>query len=39
MRVNHFGGLKKIQEYYSEMLIGCIEVGIEKESENYKKNY
>lgn len=35
IRVNSFGTLKKINQYYPEMLAGYIEVGIEKESENY----
>jgi len=37
VRVNSFGGLKKIQQYYSEMLAGYTDVGIEKESENHSK--
>lgn len=37
MRVNSFGGLKKIQQFYPERVVGYIEVGIEKESENYQK--
>lgn len=37
VRINSFGGLKKIQQFYPEMLVGYIEIGIEKESENYKK--
>lgn len=36
-RINSFGGLKKIQEYYPENLIGYIAVGIDKETENYQK--
>jgi hypothetical protein len=36
IRVNSFGTLKKINQYYPEMLLGYIEEGIEKESENYK---
>lgn len=35
IRVNSFGSLKKLNVYYPEMLPGYIEVGIEKESENY----
>ena len=37
IRVSNFGGLKKIEQYYSEMLGGYIDVGIEKNSENYNK--
>lgn len=37
VRINSLGGLKKIEQYYPEMLIGYIDVGIEKESENYAK--
>lgn len=37
VRINSFGNLKKIQQYYPETLVGYIEVGIEKESENYHK--
>jgi hypothetical protein len=37
VRIDSFGGLKKIQEFYPEMLVGYIEIGIEKESENYQK--
>jgi hypothetical protein len=37
IRVNSFGTLKKINVYYPEMLVGYIEEGIEKESENYTK--
>lgn len=37
VRINSFGGLKKIQQFYPEMLVGYIEIGIEKESENHHK--
>ncbi|OFY83675.1 MAG: hypothetical protein A3F72_12740 [Bacteroidetes bacterium RIFCSPLOWO2_12_FULL_35_15] len=37
VRINSLGGLKKIQQFYPEMLVGYIEIGIEKESENYQK--
>ena len=37
VRISSFGGLKKIEQYYPGMLNGYIDVGIEKESENYKK--
>ncbi len=36
-RLNSFGSMKKIQQYYPEMLAGYIDSGIEKESENYNK--
>ena len=35
IRVSSFGSLKKINVYYPEMLLGYIDVGIEKESDNY----
>ena len=37
VRINSFGNLKKIEQYYPEMLVGYIEVGIEKGSENHNK--
>ncbi|WP_208864450.1 LPO_1073/Vpar_1526 family protein [Pedobacter suwonensis] len=37
IRVNSFGNLKKINQYYPEMLSGYIDVGIEKNSDNYIK--
>lgn len=37
VRINSLVGLKKIQQYYPERLVGYIEIGIEKESENYQK--
>lgn len=36
-RLNSFGNLKKIHQYYPELLDGYVEVGIEKNSENYDK--
>ena len=36
-RLSSFGNLKKIQQYYPERLAGYIDVGIEKESENFNK--
>lgn len=36
-RLNSFGTMKKIQQYYPEMLAGYVEAGIEKNSENYDK--
>ncbi len=35
VRLSTFGNLKKIQEYYPEQLTGYVDVGIEKNSENY----
>jgi hypothetical protein len=37
VRLNPFGGLKKIQQYYSEVLHGYVDVGINKNSENHDK--
>jgi len=37
VRINSFGSLKKIQQYYPENLAGYLEVGIDKNSDNYKK--
>ncbi|MDR1760846.1 MAG: hypothetical protein LBR55_00200, partial [Bacteroidales bacterium] len=37
VRISSFGELKKIQQYYPEMLVGYVEVGIEKNTENYNK--
>lgn len=37
VRVTSFGSLKKIEQYYPEQLAGYVEIGIEKESENYVK--
>ncbi len=37
VRVNSIGNMKTIEQYYPEMLVGYIDVGIEKESENYNK--
>jgi len=37
IRVSNFGGLKKIEQYYTEILNGYIDVGIEKTSEDYNK--
>ncbi|RJP79278.1 MAG: hypothetical protein C4522_10395 [Desulfobacteraceae bacterium] len=36
-RLSSFGKLKKIQQYYPEMLTGYIDEGIEKKSENHNK--
>lgn len=36
-RLSSFGGMKKIQQYYPEGLVGYIDVGLEKESENFNK--
>lgn len=37
VRLNSFGSLKKVEQYYPEHLSGYIDVGIEKNSENHKK--
>lgn len=37
IRINSFGGLKKINQYYPEMLSGYIDTGIEKDTEDYNK--
>jgi hypothetical protein len=37
VRLNSFGSLKKTQVYYSELLSGYTDVGIEKNSESYTK--
>jgi len=37
VRLNPFGSLKKIQQYYPEILHGYVDVGISKNSEDYKK--
>jgi hypothetical protein len=37
VRLNSLGTMKKIQQYYPEVLPGYVDVGIEKESENYTK--
>ncbi len=36
-RLSSFGNLKTVQQYYPERLAGYIDVGIEKESENFNK--
>lgn len=37
VRLTQFGGLKKLEQYYPEKLTGYVDVGIEKNSENYTK--
>lgn len=37
VRLSSFGQLKKVQQYYSEILPGYIDVGIEKDSESHSK--
>lgn len=37
VRLNSFGSLKKVQQYYPEWLHGYIDVGINKNSENHDK--
>ncbi|MCK5606172.1 hypothetical protein KAR91_30010 [Candidatus Pacearchaeota archaeon] len=36
-RLSSFGNMKKIQQYYPDVLAGYVDVGIEKKSENYDK--
>ena len=38
IRLNSIGSMKKVQQYYPEVLPGYIDVGIEKESENHAKS-
>lgn len=35
VRLNPFGGLKKVEQYYPEVLPGYVDVGINKNSENH----
>lgn len=37
IRLSSFGGLKKVQQYYPEVLHGYVDVGIEKDSESHTK--
>ncbi len=37
VRLNSFGSLKKVQQYYPEVLPGYIDAGIKKDSEDYAK--
>lgn len=37
VRLNQFGTLKKVEQYYPEQLAGYVDVGIEKNSENHNK--
>lgn len=37
VRLSSFGSLKKVQQYYPEILPAYIDVGIKKDSENYTK--
>lgn len=37
VRINNFGGMKKIQQFYPEKLPGYVDVGIDKKSENFQK--
>ncbi|KAA1164614.1 LPO_1073/Vpar_1526 family protein [Pseudoalteromonas fuliginea] len=39
IRISSFGNLKKIQEYYSDVLSGYIDGGIEKNSENQTRAF
>lgn len=36
-RLSSFGNMKKIQQYYPEIIVGYVDVGIEKKSENHDK--
>jgi hypothetical protein len=36
VRINSFGGLKKIQQFYPDSLGGYVDVGIKKDSDNYR---
>ncbi|UAA40596.1 hypothetical protein KIH87_09755 [Paraneptunicella aestuarii] len=37
VRLSSFGGLKKIEQYYSEQLPGYVDAGIRKDSDDYNK--
>lgn len=37
VRLSSFGGLKKVKQYYPDILPGYIDVGIEKDSESHNK--
>lgn len=37
IRINPFGELKKIEQFYSEQLSGYVDIGIKKTSDNYNK--
>ncbi|MBU3548254.1 LPO_1073/Vpar_1526 family protein [Polynucleobacter sp. P1-05-14] len=37
IRLNQFGSLKKIKQYYPESLPGYVDVGIKKDSDDYDK--
>lgn len=37
VRISSFGEMKKIQQYYPERLAGYVDVGIQKNSDNYGK--
>ena len=37
VRINHFGGMKKMGDFYTEQLSGYVDVGIMKSSDNYSK--
>ena len=36
-RLSSFGGMKKVRDYYSDMMSGYVDVGINKGSENFSK--
>jgi len=37
VRINSIGSMKTIEQYYPEALVGYIEVGIDKKSDNFNK--
>lgn len=37
VRISTFGSLKKIEQLYTELLSGYVDIGIEKESESHRK--
>lgn len=37
-RLNSFGSMKKVNQYYPEVLSGYVDVGIEKDSENHERS-
>ena len=37
VRLNTLGNMKKVQQYYPEVLSGYVDVGIERDSENHAK--
>lgn len=37
LRINHFGSLKKVDQFYSKQFSGYIDVGIDKETDDFQK--